>query len=437
MMGSASPSSSVQNLPLPLEISGLHPFVAEKITQGFTEAGFFPVMGAGGGLVNKINPDTLVPGSAVSGVIAQGDLNVAVTGTLTWRDGKDILAFGHPFLGIGAVDIPLGTAEIIGVVSSYMRSVKLSNQGGVVGTLSQDRLTAVKGTIGQMPRMTPMQIQIKRGDTVKTFKLEFCDNKFFTPLIYQTALMQFLANVMDKTEESTLHIKSEIKLKGLPTVRFEDQFVGERFDWVMNMVGEASAQMIPLYGNEFQLPSIQQINVQIEVFPTIHATFLEEISVQSLEVEPGSKIKIQAGFQPWRGKRNLRDFEIQLPEEIKSGELELVIADAHKANQLIGRNSSTMMGSNVGSPRNIEQLIQNLNERHSNNSLYIILLKRAYGLEVQNQRLTGLPESVRRVLLNDRTTDRPQNLQNVILLKTEVPFGSVVSGSKSLRIHIK
>ena len=42
-------------------------------------------------------------------------------------------------------------SEIIGVISSYERSFKMSNKGRVVGTLTQDRMSAVGGLIGPVP----------------------------------------------------------------------------------------------------------------------------------------------------------------------------------------------------------------------------------------------------------------------------------------------
>jgi hypothetical protein len=41
----------------------------------------------------------LAAGSAVAGVLVDGDFSLAATGTVTERTGDGLLAFGHPFLG--------------------------------------------------------------------------------------------------------------------------------------------------------------------------------------------------------------------------------------------------------------------------------------------------------------------------------------------------
>ena len=78
-----------------------------------------------------------------------GDFHFAGTGTVTWRHGNRILAFGHPFLQSGPTEMPMASAEILTVVQSVSRSFKLSNTGPIIGTIYQDRLTAIAGEIGR------------------------------------------------------------------------------------------------------------------------------------------------------------------------------------------------------------------------------------------------------------------------------------------------
>lgn len=438
-----SNKTTAQMIPLPLEINGLHPLITEYVFQGLNEAGFLPQMTTGGGLSKAADAIDLLPGSPVTGVIATGDLNMAVTGTLTWRNGDQILAFGHPFLGAGAVNIPMGKAEIIGVVSSYLRSMKLSNKGKIVGTLTQDRISAVSGTIGLMPKLTPMTVTIHHLDSVHTYKLEFCDNKFFTPMVYQIALLQFFSNVMERNEESTLKLKSEIQLEGAPSLHFEDAFAGEQFSWVFGAVLSPSLQLTPLYQNDFETPPIHKISVEAEILPILQKAILKEMTAEPLEAFPGETIRVRAGFQPWHGKRFYRNYEVQLPEEVKDGEVILMMADAQQMDQLLGNpvnelSSNEAPSSPSGSePRKLEQLIEALNRHHRHDQLYLVLQRKLKGLYLQNQRLTALPASIRKLLVNDQSADHPSIISDTILSKTQIDFGMVVEGSRSVKIKIK
>jgi len=436
-----SSDTAAQLIPLPLEVSGLNPLIADRVLKSFSEAGFFPQMAAGGGFSKMADAADLVPGAALTGVISRGDLNIAATGTLTWRDGNQILAFGHPFLGTGSANIPFGKAEIIGVVSSYERSMKMSNKGSIVGTLTQDRMSAVSGMIGPVPKLVQMVVNIQRPDLRKTYKLEFCDNQYFTPLVYQTALLQFLASVMERTDEATLKLETEIQLEGLPSLRFQDRFAGERFTWVLDAVILSSMQLIPIYQNDFGTPAIRSISVRADIAPMLHSTSLVDMAVEPLEISAGGTVRVRAGFQSWHGKRSYQEYEIKLPEEVKAGELELILADAHRMNQLMGVSGNLMAFSGLLSskkePRDLKQLISVLNERNRNDHLYLVLQKKSEGLYVQNQRLTALPESVRKLLAADQPADGPPAIHDIILSKTEIDFGSVVKGSQGIKIRVK
>jgi hypothetical protein len=66
---------------------------------------------------------TLQPGSAVGTVLMSGDMSLAATGTVTWVEGDSLLAFGHPFLSMGPVSMPMTEAEVLTVLPSVYRSL--------------------------------------------------------------------------------------------------------------------------------------------------------------------------------------------------------------------------------------------------------------------------------------------------------------------------
>src|SRR5664279_5845381 len=58
----------------------------------------------------------LAPGSAMTALLIDGDLQLGATGTVTRVDGDGhFLAFGHPFLGAGSIELPAAPAEVVTV----------------------------------------------------------------------------------------------------------------------------------------------------------------------------------------------------------------------------------------------------------------------------------------------------------------------------------
>ena len=95
----------------------------------------------------------LNPGEAVSGILVSGDMSTTGMGTVTYNDGKRILAFGHQFFDLGPVDMPIAKSEILTVLSSAYQPNKVGNATEVVGALRQDRFTGIMGELGaEAPR---------------------------------------------------------------------------------------------------------------------------------------------------------------------------------------------------------------------------------------------------------------------------------------------
>src|SRR6266480_1160803 len=85
--------------------------VATRAADGPTDSrdcysrGLLPVSGVGASSpmtpLESFDEKTLTPGASVSVQLVRGDYSVAASGTVTFRDGEHIYAFGHPFLGLG------------------------------------------------------------------------------------------------------------------------------------------------------------------------------------------------------------------------------------------------------------------------------------------------------------------------------------------------
>ena len=84
-------------------------------------------------------------------MLLSGDMVLSATGTVTWVDGNSLLAFGHPFLSMGPVDMPMARAEVLTVLPSLYRSFKFATTGAVLGSISQDRSTGHPGQLRERP----------------------------------------------------------------------------------------------------------------------------------------------------------------------------------------------------------------------------------------------------------------------------------------------
>ena len=80
--------------------------------------------------------------------------------TEVYPDGR-FVAFGHPFLGAGELELPVAPAEVVAVVPSLYQSFKLANGGEPRYRLTNDRDTGVGGRTDRAATTTPVTVQVE------------------------------------------------------------------------------------------------------------------------------------------------------------------------------------------------------------------------------------------------------------------------------------
>src|SRR5436189_5978149 len=105
--------------------------------------------------------NSLKPGEAVAGILVSGDMSMTGLGTVSYNDGKRVLAFGHPFFNLGPVNMPMSKGEVLMILSSAYQPNKLANATEIVGELTQDRHSGIMGILGQQSDMIPVNVNVR------------------------------------------------------------------------------------------------------------------------------------------------------------------------------------------------------------------------------------------------------------------------------------
>ncbi len=113
----------------------------------------------------------LVPGASVAAGYSRGAISAGAVGTVTYRDGDRVWAFGHQLDGAGRRSLLLQDAYVYTVVGNPSpgqdTSYKLAAPGHVLGTLSADAPSAVVGTVGAPPRLVRLTVRVRDLDTAR------------------------------------------------------------------------------------------------------------------------------------------------------------------------------------------------------------------------------------------------------------------------------
>ena len=435
---SAASPSMMAPISTPLVFSGFDRRLFDRFAGFFRKNNFVPTMG--GGTSGDVKQDTpFEPGAAVSCVLMSGDMSIAGTGTLTYRAGDRVLGFGHPMFQSGEADIPMAKAKIVLTLSSSYASFKLAEPTEIVGSIKQDRLTAIMGKVGSMARMIPVSVEVNpaRGKK-KTFNFQMFEEPFFTPLLLNIATVNTLLGGMDYESSQTITLNGQIEIDGHPSVNVNDAMASEDTDAVFPLAFRASSYLTRLfsglYTNPLERPVVKRITLRVDQSAERKGTAIEEVRADREEVKPGDEIVLAVLMRPYRGERTTKIVKFRLPETAERGqELRVMVSDARSFEAAEGVPGRSF----VGGTGSLDELIAQLNRSRPSNAIYIRASQNTRGASINQQVLPSLPLSVLSVIGSSQTAANTTTAADSPLLTATEPVDYVISGRKYIRLIVK
>ncbi len=428
-LGGRDLGSLLTPLPTPLMVSGVSPRTLAAFKDVLAKRGL-QLMDAPGGSTTDGGPpaSSLQPGSPMGVVLLDGDFSIYGVGTLTWRQGDKVLAFGHPMFQYGSVDMPLSTAEIVAIFRSYEHSTKLANIGPIVGTISQDRLTAIAGTIGPKPQMIAFSSHVTAADgATHTFTGNLWQNRDFAPSIGAMGLMQSLDSTQQSAQEQTYNIETTVDLDGFPPLKLSQVASGA------GAPDEASMDFMDtldqLMSNPFETPRIHAISFDIKLRDTRLTSSLESVRVDSGQLRAGENLSVTVTLANYRDKSVEQTLEIPIPEFAAGETLTLFLGDA-PATEALDRGSARRDFTSLA------DVVNYLRKGRSRGALYVKLLQSETGLRVSGSSLPGLPPSVEQLYLSPKNVSPGNLTTQTTLWETSIPVPGEFNGHFTMPLHV-
>ena len=188
----------------------------ERFGDRFRAMGLVPMAGLGGMDSGHAQPEPLIPGSAVSAVLVEGDLSITGTCTVSYVDPFRLLACGHPITQSGPVDMPMAKAEVIATLASPLNSFKIVNATEIAGAFTEDRASAILGRFGAHAAMIPVTFSVSPEDApgdVRTVHLRVLNNRQLTPQLMMVSLFQALQQTESATAETSYRLHGRIAVQ--------------------------------------------------------------------------------------------------------------------------------------------------------------------------------------------------------------------------------
>jgi hypothetical protein len=447
--GSAAPFNPGSQLMVPIEtpvtFSGFSENTLKQFSPIFQQLGMSAVQGGASGNLRSPKPaagweHALQPGDAVAGVLVSGDMSVTGLGTVTYNDGKRVLAFGHPFFNLGPVSMPMSKGEILMVLSSQFQPNKFGNATEIVGALHQDRHSGIMGELGDTAEMVPVDVKVRSFNDNNTILKEkdlhfnvFVHQKW-TPYLMMVTLFNSIEGLNDYADEATYRLSGQVELDGQPNLSLSTMQAPSELPMPAPMVlaGWWGDKFNRLFLNSVQTPKLRRVNATVDLLPERRIASIENAWTPTSEVEAGAEIPVKVFLRPYRGERIEREFHIKLPAGLSKGDHRILLSDADTLNRM--QSVAGMMNRFIDIP----QTVSLINQERTNNKLYVSLVEARPTIYSDDKTLPSLPASVLNVMQTGRTANRSMmSSAESAVEQMAIPFDLVVSGSYSLKISVK
>ncbi len=421
-----------QPIATPVSFNGISQDVLNMFAPQLLAVGLLPVAGVSGAAamtpMKPADENTLVGGDSVSMQLSRGDYSLAAAGTVTYRDGDKIYAFGHPFLSLGTSDLPMSESHVVTVIPNMNNSFKLAVPDAMVGSMTQDRATGVFGRLGQAPKMIPVELKMEtsRGQ-VETLNFEVAKDEFLTPLLLNITIYNSLVANERTIGETTIEISGEIQVKNQPSLKIDNRFGGGQAAQYASL--SVALPVNTLLKSNFDDLEISKITLNAVSNDGNKSAVLERIAVDKTRVRPGETFEVQAYARTESGKIFVQKIPVTVPADAPVGALSVIVGDGSVMQQ------NSIIQQFV--PKTLAELVSTINKAKKSDRLYAQLFRTTNGTVIGVNEMPNLPPSVLATMNNDRTAGgfKPTT-QTVVSEQLIAPAEFIISGQQTLAIEV-
>lgn len=423
-------SAMLRPIAVPMVSSGFDAAVLDPIGPALSAAGFVAVSspqspGAG---ASSASTQPLRPGDAVGVGLLTGDFELGATGTVTHVDGDRVYAFGHPLYSLGPTEFPMTRATVQVVLPSLMASSKLASMGEVIGTVQQDRATAIAGRVGVAPSLIPLTITLNSDRSPsRTFSFGVVRDFTFTPLLAYLSVSNVLTSYERGIGPASFAIRGSASIRDEGDLSFEDIFSGDQ------SAGGAAAYvagpLTALLKNSGETVDVDRITLTIDASEQPRMARIERVWLDTTRPRAGQDAVVNVALRSVRGQEIVRQVPIQIPANL-TGSLQLTVADAARTTADDRRDTR---GADM---TRVSQMMRTFNRARRNNRLYVRLTSSDAGAVVNGEPMAGLPPSVLAVIEADRSSGAAGSLRTMTRGEWELALDFAVSGSRQLTLSL-
>jgi len=268
-----------------------------------------------GGQIQGVDPGPLEPGAPLGSAVMLGDVSYGGYGTVTYIENNCLLAYGHPDWLLGDTDLFMTSAYIADVIRSLRWPFKEGYLVEEVGSVVEDRLTAIAGAIGRPAKA--IQFNLKVTDKSTGVTKSYSSKSVTLPAFYPTNLLiaglGAVDKVMNRQGPGTLNAHLLIKdVNGRTMLEWSDIYVSD-YDIAAEGTFDPAWITELLAWNEFTEPQIGSIDLDLTVDTNIRVKVIESVEPEQRSISRGGRLRYKVRLQSYRGDPETIRGSLEIP----------------------------------------------------------------------------------------------------------------------------
>ncbi|MGC9318388.1 MAG: SpoIVB peptidase S55 domain-containing protein, partial [Armatimonadota bacterium] len=354
----------------------------------------------GPGRLGETVPVELEPGAAVGVKLMDGDFDVSGIGTVTWRKGDTILAFGHPMMQMGAVEIPISTAWVHDVLPSVAQSNKMSSPMDIVGSMTQDGAWSIGARVGEEAPMVPARFTVvdEERDLTRSYQVQVAKQEMLTSELVLVAMMGSMEATYNPGSDGTARLQFEVRGDGGAVISRRDVIWHPGF--VLPVAMWLDEALLLLTENRFDPQQVASVQARVSLSDEEKLATVERVYTDQEVARAGETLTVHVVMRPEGGEEFEEVVSFDLPDDLPKGQLQVGAAAGSEEFSL--KAFLRLMLPQIDSLADIAELIETMKRA---DQLYVAAALPNLSLSVDGTELPRLPLNAMKLLAEDDRSD--------------------------------
>jgi hypothetical protein len=333
----------------------------------------------------------LRPGDAVSVALSTGDITLAGTGTVSRVDGNRIVAFGHPMLGLGNVQFPMCSADVVAILPSTLESTKVANIGPVIGCISQDRLSAVSGVLGPGPEMTDVEVLASHGASQRTIRFQVVKERQVAPMIMLAGVVEAIFGSNESELSEGFRIVSTVTFSPTQELSRESVYAGQQ-GFVEGLV-EFLTMITAEQQNPFEKALPTKVQFRVEPLDANPSVTVERFDVSRTTVRPEETLQVTLAWRNYQGSEGTSTIDVPVDPSWSGKTLEVIAAPGRVLDELTGHGHAF----HPGQLRSFDAYLDAMRDNRPEDGICIAIVEKSALFFDQARAAQDTPASIERI----------------------------------------